>query len=113
MRKSNNEGKITSTEKELSSKEQAIVITLTFRSCHEAEEGKPVTKTAYKGIIRLTEHSNSLPNYKDGLESYTYHDSQSAWKAHGYCSHCNYYNDPQMMKVFAHHEQVQPKNKES
>jgi hypothetical protein len=48
---------------------------------------------------------------QEGHQSETYHDSQSAWEAHGYhCYHCNCYNDPLVMNVFAHHEQAQPRN---
>lgn len=35
--------------KEVTTKEEKIAKQLTFRSCHEAEDGKPVTKTAYEG----------------------------------------------------------------
>jgi len=49
---------------------------------------------------------------QEGHQRETYHDSQSAWEAHGYhCYHCNCYNDPLVMNVFAHHEQAQPETK--
>lgn len=39
----------------------------------------------------------------------TYHDSQSAWRLHGYLHCCNCYNDPLTTNVFDPHVLVQPR----
>lgn len=81
---------------------------LTFRSCHEAEGGNPVIKTAWRS------HINSIPHcihilWLKSYRRHTYHDSQNASEYHGYCHyHYNCYSDPLMMNVLAHHVQVQP-----
>lgn len=79
---------------------------LTFRSCHEAEGGNPVTKTA--GI--LIQYRTAYTFYDlNHIEGNTYHDNQNASEYHGYCHHhYNCYSDPLMMKFLARHVQVQP-----